>query len=240
MRQVGRRKRECLLNVAQRRSHILARQRVHEVDIEVGKTAGMQLGRRTLRLERRMDASEGLQLPRIEALPTEGHAVDACGPVFSESPAFDRARIRLECDFRIRRDVQMPACGGQHARDGVRGKKAWRAAAQEHAQDAARADLHALECKVALQSFEVLGFGQRIAQCVGVEVAVGALGYAPWEVHVERERRQDHARVPLSYAARNCAISACSARARWLTAFFSLGASSAAVRSSPAGTNIGS
>ena len=58
MREMRGRERECLIHIAQRRGQILPGQRVHEIEVEVAKSRGVQLLGRAARLLRGVNATE--------------------------------------------------------------------------------------------------------------------------------------------------------------------------------------
>src|SRR6185295_11411616 len=132
-----------------------------------------------------MDSPEHLELLPVEALRPERHAIDAGIAIAGESTAFDSAGIRLEGDLHIGCDVELHPRSLEHSPNRLRREEARRATTEENADDPPPTHIRRLRLDVPLQRVQVTTLRKRLAQGVGVEVAVRALPHAPGHVHVE-------------------------------------------------------
>ncbi len=111
--------------------HRLARQRVHEVEVDVAEDRQRRLGGGA-RLVGVVDAAERLQLRGVEALDAERQPVDAGRAEAGELLALEGAGIRLQRDLGVGRQRHAGADAGEQAVDRRRREEARRAAADEH------------------------------------------------------------------------------------------------------------
>ena len=168
----------------------LAGQREHQVEVEVGQAAGVQLLGGARHVRRHMDAAEDLEDVRVEALGAERYAGHAGGTVLGEAATFDGGGVRLEGDFGAGCQGQQSVQNREDVPDRLRRKQAGRASAEEDADHRAACERWRLGGDVRLEGGHVGGFRQRVVQREGVEVAVRALAHAPREVEVDGERRR--------------------------------------------------
>ena len=93
----------ALLDVGERPVERLPGQAVHEVEVDVVEVL-LRDPDRAPRLVRVVDAAQRLEVRIVEALDADGQPVDPRGTEVAELLRFERARIRLQRDLRIRRD----------------------------------------------------------------------------------------------------------------------------------------
>ncbi len=206
---------QARVEVGARAVERLARQAVHEVDVDVADGFHRQ-GDRAPRLVGRVNAPECLEHCLVEALRGAG--------------------IRLQRNFRVGFHLDSRAHRAEQRIDLLGREQAGRAAAHEDAGEPASPDRRQQRLEIAQQCGDVFRERQLALALVRIEVAVGALLHAPGQVHVERERRQ-RGEANLAHVAKHgrahraCSRSSSlrSAWPRWLMRFFSSGASSAAV-----------
>ena len=117
-----RREREGRREVGLRLGHGLARQRVHQVEVDVAEDRERRLGR-TPRLVGVVHATERHQVLRIEALDAERQPVDARGAKARELLALERPRIRLQRDLGVRRQRHARADAREQPVDGPAEKR---------------------------------------------------------------------------------------------------------------------
>ena len=127
---------------------------------------------------------------RIEALDAERKPVDAGGAESGEFLRFCGAGVGFQGDFGIPRQRQAGTDGGEYGVDGVPGKEAGGAAAEEDADDLPSRNVRQGGIELGRQRCNVIRFRQRLALAVRVEVAVRAFAYAPGDVHIKGERRE--------------------------------------------------
>ncbi len=191
-RQMRRRVAQGGVEVALQHGQGLARQGVHQVQVEV-----LEVLRRFchggVRLRRIVCAAQGLQAALIKGLHPHAQARDAGGAVGGKALALEGAGVGLQRDFGLGQQRQQAAQIGQQALDRFGRQQAGRAAAQKHAVHRAPPDQRQAAFEVGAQRLQVARPGQgrvRVGPGVRVEVAIGAFFDAPGQVHVERERRQ--------------------------------------------------
>ena len=188
---VRRRQRQRLPQVGTRAVHVLVRQPVHEIQVEVGQPRGVQLLGAARRIGGRVDAAQHLQLLRAKTLGAQGHPVHAHGRVFGEAPALDGAGIGFQGDLDVA--LKTDECAGllQHLADCRGRKQAGCAAPHENAGEPSARDLRQgrLFVQVTRQGLQIGGLRQCSIQRVGVEVAVRTFAHAPGEMHIQRQRR---------------------------------------------------
>ena len=241
------RQRHRTLHVGQRAIQGLLRQRVHQVEVDVGVAGILRGFHRGLGLAGRVDAAQPLQLVVVEALHAERDAIDAGGKVAVEAAVLDRAGVGFQGDLGIRGQRQALSHAVEQAGDQFRREQAGRAAAEKHtdyrpvdprATFQRRGEVRAVGIEVGQQMIDVVGVRRRFAaQTVRVEVAVRALLHAPRHVDVQRQRWREQAHAWRSSRNRSC--SRASAWPRWLSRFFSASSISATLCSWPSGRNTG-
>ena len=154
-----------------------------------------------------VDAAEYLEMPGIETLNADRQPVDAERAEFGELARLECARIRLQRDFGIRRERQARTDGGQQVIESARPTAATacrrrrtlytpagpRLAAKP---DPGRRSAH--ECSavpVRFRGSEAQSHhGNAIPYFMRIEVAIGTLAHAPWDMNVEGQRWQDRQR----------------------------------------------
>ena len=174
----------------------LTRQRVHEVQIEIGQARGVQLLRGATGLVRRMDAAKGFQLPLIEALGSQRYPGNARGAILGETAALDGSRVGLERDLDVRRESDSRARMRQKVADGGGRKQAGRSAAQKNAASARPCDIRRLGVEITSQRVDVTLLGKFFPQRVRIEIAVRAFLHAPGKVRIQGERWQRSSPAP--------------------------------------------
>ncbi|MNF68715.1 hypothetical protein D3C84_505800 [compost metagenome] len=237
----------------------LVRQAVHQVQVEVGETGGARHVGGADGLVTVVDAPQGLELFRLEALHADRQAVDAQRPVVAELGLLEGAGVGFQGDFDIAGEGYAPFHAFEQTAQGLGREQAGGAAAEE--DRAQRPAMHSGQVLVEVgeQGVDVLLFRQRRPGGVGVEVAVGALLHAPGDVDIQRQGRQLEAASGKLQAVRgalacglrltawgccfhipNRCLSRAMARARWLSWFFSAAGSSALEQSRSSTQNSGS
>ena len=188
-RQMRRRERKRSGEIRARGVHRLLRQRVHEIEVHVAEDH--QRGfRGAPRLVGVVHAAQRLQRDRVEALDAERQPVHAGAEEIGEFLPLERAGIGLERHLGIGQQRHARANAREQPVDGGRAEEARRAAADEHRDDLAAPDRRQRKLQVGQQRIDVGVLRHVAARFVRVEVAVRTLADAPWDVHVERERRQ--------------------------------------------------
>ena len=221
-------------HVGERLLERLFRQRVHQIQIEVGEPGRMQLLGRAIGVLGRMNAPQPHERRGSEALRPQRNPGDAGVPITGEAASFHRAGIGLQGDFRIRGYAGQAPQRLEQPRELLRGKQTRSASTEKDRLDRATADRRQLTLEVVDQRVDVARRRSGAAPLVGIEVAVRTLAHAPGHVHVERQRHRRHVR------ASSLARSSRMARPRWLSRFFSPGSSSAAVISRSGSQKYGS
>ncbi|MNP25861.1 hypothetical protein D3C76_1186870 [compost metagenome] len=204
-----------------------------------------------------MDAAEGLELFRLEALHADRQTIDATPAVVGELGLLEGAGVGLQGDLDIRLEADFPLQAFENAADGAGGEQAGGAAAEEDRAQLAAVHMGQIGMQVGEQRGDVFVFRQFRAGGVGVEVAVRAFAHAPGDVDVGRQGRQLEAVSGKRQAVRaltcglrlgacrclhnpNRCLSRAIARARWLMRFLSSAASSALEHSRSGTQNSGS
>ncbi len=119
--------------VRERAFRRLARQAIHQVEIEVGDAGGAEVGDRGRNFVRAMDAPERRERRRVEGLCAQRHAIDARGRVAGKAAVLDRARVGLHRDLGVRRERQARGDARNQCMDRLGAEQRRRAAAQENA-----------------------------------------------------------------------------------------------------------
>ena len=109
MREVRGRQLQRDAHVFERAREILARQRVHQVQVEIAESRGVQFRHCNARVVAAVDAAEARKLCGREALRAERDAIDAGGAVFGKAPALDGAGVGLERDLGAGLERQEPS-----------------------------------------------------------------------------------------------------------------------------------
>jgi hypothetical protein len=167
----------------------LARQRVHQVEVDVVEVLARDLDRAP-RLGLVVDAPQRRQVPGIEALDSDREARHAGVAIAAELLRLEGPRIRFQRDLAVGVQGEPGAERRDQRPDRLGGKQAGRAAAEEYARDWPPPDLGQRLLEVAHQSVHVRVFGNVPPHLVGIEVAIRALPDAPRYVNVERKGRE--------------------------------------------------
>src|SRR6185503_1279193 len=130
------------------------------------------------------------QMPRLEALDADGQAIHAGRVIAGEAIAFEGPRVGFERDFGIRDERQPRANPREERVDGGFVEHARRSSADEDRLNLPSPDARQRELEVGEQGLDVLVLRNVAAYLVRIEIAIRALSHAPWNVHVQRERRQ--------------------------------------------------
>jgi hypothetical protein len=142
--------REVGLEVLER----LARQRVHQVEVEgVEGAGGLFHGGDGLGAV--VHAAERRQVLVVEALHAHRQARDAGGAVRAKAVALEGAGVGFERDLAIGRELEARAHIAEQAVDGLRRKQAGRAAADEDGVDGAAPDERQRGVQVGQQRIDV-------------------------------------------------------------------------------------
>src|SRR5690606_40931540 len=119
----------------------LARQTMHQVQVEVVESGVPGHVDRGQGFAVVMDTPQGLEMDRIETLDADRQPVDAGGPVVPESGLLESPGVGFQGDLDIQcegntslHDLQQPIAAGG-------GEQAWRAAAAEDRPELAAMDL---------------------------------------------------------------------------------------------------
>ena len=271
IRQVRRLEGQRLAQVGAQCRQRLARQRVHQVDVVGLESVGRRLDRAS-RLVRIVDAPDCRQRIVGETLHADRQPSDARLRVGPKARRLEGAGIGLHRDLGARGQPEPRANHRQQPLDRIGREQARRAAADEHRLHRAAPDQRQRRLEIGLQRAEVAGLGDRLRVAehfvrvaehfVRIKVAVRALAHAPWQVHVQRQRRRarhagciaaqqrqprqasavaaaagrarrpDRNHADASRASRSRSTSARIACPRWLSRFFVSASSSATVRPS--------
>ncbi|MCW0416884.1 hypothetical protein NB689_002638 [Xanthomonas sacchari] len=186
--QVGRLQRQRLRDVALGLGQGLLRQRVHQVQVDIGIAGVLRQLHRTLGLGAVVDAAQPLQGRVVEALDAEAQAIHPGRQVAVEAAMLGGAGVGLQGDLQARREAQPGAGRLQEAIDRLGRKQAGRTAAEEHAVDYAAPDQRQVLVQVADQRIHIGVERQRALGRMRIEIAVRAFAHAPGQVHVERQR----------------------------------------------------
>src|SRR5690606_36355394 len=128
----------------------------------------------------------------------------------------------------------------QHIVHSAGRKQAGGAAADEHRNHLPSPDQRQGLLEIGLERRQILLLGHLGVELMRIEIAVRALAYAPWHMHIQGQRGQAGKNTAAAGAGddggllhemrpRKACSSVCSACARWLSRFFSSGTSSATV-----------
>ena len=187
--QVRRLQRHRLAQVIQRLRRRLARQGVHQVQIEIVEAGVAGVGGGAQGFLRPMDAAQRLQMPRIETLHSDRQPVDARRTEAGEAAGFQGAGVGFQSNLDVVAEAQPAPQPLEQGGVEVRAHQAGRAAAdKDRLQGAAMHPVQVL-VQVGEQGVQVGALRQLRLALMGVEVAVGAFAHAPGHVHIERQRR---------------------------------------------------
>ena len=159
-REVRRRERQRRREVGRALGERLARQRVHQVEVEGGE-GGLRFVDRGARLRRVVDPAERVQLGVVEALHSDRQPRDAGLGVSVEAFALEGARVGLERDLAAGLERQAGADRRDQSLDRCRREQARRPAADEDGVDASSPDKGKRFLEVAHQRVDVARLGQR-------------------------------------------------------------------------------
>ena len=199
----------------------LIRQREHQVEIDVVEVCLRNLDG-AARLTTVVNASERLQVGFVETLDADRQSIDACLAKAAKLFCFKGAGIGFHGDLSITRERDARTHGGEDFIDARCRKQAWRAAAEEHGVYAPAPDIRQRVIEIRDECVDVAALGNIALALVAVEITVGALAHAPWDMDVERKRRQRRQRNPVRQmdgtghqrSTRNFSASACIALPR--------------------------
>ena len=227
--QVGRPGGQGLLHIGQALRQRLPGQSVHEVEVVAARPGRAGGGDRGPRGAAVVEASETPEAGIVKALDTQREARDPRPRVAGEALSFHAAGIGFQGDFRAGFQGRASADTLQQARDGRDAEQAGRAPADKHGDQLTGASARfQLRVEVPQQDADVGVLGDR-SPLVRIEIAVRTFFLAPRQVHVQAERdRRRRGRRALHAPARSSRRRR-AATARWLMAFFTGAASSAAL-----------
>ncbi len=172
---------------------VLIRQAVHQVQVQVVEAGAARHVDGAEGFAVVMDAAQRLQMLGVETLDANRQAVDARQPVVAKLGLLEGAGVGFEGDFDVIGERHALVQRLQKTVEGGGRKQARRTATEEDRRQ--RPGGQAIECLQVLlqildQRINVRCFGQCVVTGVRVEVAVGALLYAPGDVDVGRQGRQ--------------------------------------------------
>ena len=218
-----------LLHIGQALRQRLPRQPVHQVEVVTahsGRVGGRDRGLRAAPLVKAPEALEG---GIVKALDTQREAGDSGLRVAGEALPFHAAGIGFQGNFGVGSQRRASADALQQARDSRDAEQARRAPADKHRDQLAGAAVRLqLRVEVAQQGADV-GVLRDRRPLVRIEVAVGAFFLAPRQVHVQAERDRRRRGRGAPHAPTRSSRRRRAACARWLRAFFTGAASSAAL-----------
>ena len=179
-----------LIDIRQGLLDRLAGQAVHEIQIQVvepGATGHVDRGQGFGVV---MDATERLEVYRVEALDADRQPVDAGAPVIGKLGLLEGAGVGLQGDFDIAGKAQPGSHGLQDLPQAVGGKQARRAATKEDRANFAPLNRRQILLQIRYQRRDIFLLGKTTVTDMGVEVTVGALAHAPGNMDVGRQRRE--------------------------------------------------
>ena len=184
-----RRQRERLLGAAAHVVDALARQAVHQIEIEVGdaRLAQRRDGARDLLVG--LDAADRLLHVRREILHAEAGAVDAEADQDARERAVDMARIELDRVLAQAREIERLLEPGDDPGEVQAAERGRRAAAPVQVRHRMRADALGDEADLGDQHGGVGVDRLLLADRLGVAAAIEAELAAERDVQIERERR---------------------------------------------------
>src|SRR5690606_19193396 len=174
--------------------------------------------------------------------------IDAEAAVVAEFGLFESARVGFQGDLDVVGKADTLLQPFENPAQCLGGKQAGCAATEENRAEPAALNLIEILVEIGQQRRDVFIFRQLRPGRMGIEVTVRALAHTPGDMHIGRQRRQLQAASSKRQVARvvfacslwlaacgfhipNRALSNAMARARWLSWFLSVGASSALERS---------
>ena len=260
---------QALAQIVQRLGLLLPRQAVHQIQVDPLETGAAtnhlvriettaDLGAQGAillhqpspphRLQRRgavVDTTESRQGGIVEALHTDGQAIDPGTAEAAKAGRVDGAGVRLQGDLDVGRQIQQLVQQFDDAGHGIGAEQARRAAADEQAAHHASLDGIELLPQILLEPGDERPFGQLALERMGVEVAVRTLARAPGHVQIDGQRGQRRCGRGFDAHSRSAKrssrlSSARTAAPRCDTRAFSCRDSSAALRPLAASRNKGS
>ncbi|MND87682.1 hypothetical protein D3C80_796890 [compost metagenome] len=163
---------------------------MHQVEVEVVEAGAARHVGGADRFLAVVDAPQGLELGRLEALHADGQAIDAELAVGGELGLLEGAGVGFEGDLDVAGEGHPLLDAVQQPADGIGAEQAGGAAAEEDGGQLAAVDVAQVLLQVIEQGIYVGFFRQLGAGGVRVEVAVGALAHAPGDMDVQRQGRQ--------------------------------------------------
>ncbi|MNZ48643.1 hypothetical protein D3C78_663910 [compost metagenome] len=173
----------------------LVREAVHQVEVEVVEAGAARHVGGADRFLAVVDAPQGLELGRLEALHADGQAIDAELAVGGELGLFEGAGVGFEGDLDVAGEGHPLLDAVQQPADGIGAEQAGGAAAEEDGGQLAAVDVAQVLLQVIEQGIYVGFFRQLGAGGVRVEVAVGALAHAPGDMDVQSQGRELESRA---------------------------------------------
>ncbi len=178
-------------DVGKRLFYGLARQCVHQIEIEVVETRLRDLDRGA-RLRPVVNAAERLEMCRIETLDADRQPVDSGGAKVGEFLRLESPRVRFQRDLGVRRERQPCPDRRQQFIQRTCGQQRGRAAAEENRVYRPAPHLRQRQLQVSNQRCDIFPLRNLALRLVGIEVAIRALTHAPRDMDIQRQRRQRH------------------------------------------------
>lgn len=167
----------------------LARQTVHQIDIEViepgaasgayGPVGGIGI----------VNSPQRFEMVGVETLDPDGETVDARCPESVEPAGFERAGVGFQGNFGICGEGKACPQFPEQAIVEVAAHQGRSAASDEHGLYWSIGGKGQVLVEIFEQSLQIGGFRDCPGESVGVEVTVGALPHAPGYVNIEAQRR---------------------------------------------------
>ena len=171
-RKVRRRECERSRNIGADLGQALSGKRVHKIEVHIGedRERGLRGGARFAIV---VDSSQRREKARIEALHAERQAIHTRCPEAREPRPFKGAWIRLERDFRVRRQRQTRPYRGEDAVDGLGREKAGRPASEKNRCRAAAPYGRQRRVQIRDQCVNIFRFWHIVTALMRVEIAYG-------------------------------------------------------------------
>ena len=140
-----------------------------------------------------MNAAKQPQSSVIEALRADRQACNASVSIAGRRSAFHCPGIRFHRHLSVLRDGEVLLRAIKQPTNLIRCKKTGCAAAQENCLNLSPVASVRLLLHIVQQSQDVAVFRCVVTGTVRIEITIGALSYTPWQVHVQRQGRLNHA-----------------------------------------------
>lgn len=188
--------------------HGLPGQTVHQIDVDLVKTDLARGGNGLDGLVGVMDASQSGQGVIVKTLHPHREPVDAGAAKICKALALEGARIGFQRDLDVRCQRHAFTNAGQQPLVTDAADQTGRAATDEDGRQRPPLDIGQLGVEIGQQRLDIGRFGQLFQKRMRVEIAVGALAHAPWDMDIERQGWQGQHQRP------SCSSRAVSARPR--------------------------